>query len=68
MFISKLQPEDSVGMTTFDQHAHLIFEPTLKKDISQGIYAEVDKIRASGGNTLIDGFNMSKDLLLKRMK
>ena len=34
MFISKLQPEDSVGMTTFDGEAHLIFEPVLKKDIS----------------------------------
>ena len=27
----------------------------------------LDKIRACGNNTLIDGFNMSKDLLLKQM-
>ena len=68
MFISKLQPQDSVGMTTFDDKAHLIFEPILKKDIDQGIYEKLDSIRANGQNTLIDGFTMSRDLLLKQMK
>ena len=42
MFISKLHPEDSVGMTTFDEKAHLIFEPILKKDISEGVYERLD--------------------------
>ena len=68
MFISKLQPEDSVGMTTFDQQAHLIFEPILKKDIDEGIYTRLESIKACGGNTLIDGFEMSKELLLENMK
>jgi hypothetical protein len=67
MFISKLQPEDSVGMTTFDNLAHLIFKPTLKKDIDEGIYARLDKITANGGNTLIDGFELSKKMLLEEM-
>ena len=68
MFISKLSPEDSVGMTTFDSQAHLIFNPTLKKDIDEGIYSRLDQIRACGGNTLIDGFNMSKDMLIRQMR
>ena len=55
-------------MTTFDDQAHLIFEPTLKKDIDQGIYERLDTIKACGGNTLIDGFKMSRDMLLKQMK
>lgn len=37
MFISKLRPDDSVGMTTFDDKAHLIFDPILKKNIQASI-------------------------------
>ena len=68
MFISKLQPEDSVGMTTFDGKAHLIFEPILKKNIDEGVYAMLDKIKACGSNDLMAGFDMSKELILKQMK
>ena len=68
MFISKLQPEDSIGMTTFDGKAHLIFEPILKKDIDEGVYAMLDKIKACGSNDLMAGFNLSKELLLKQMQ
>lgn len=66
MFISKLHPEDSVGMTTFDSQAHLIFEPILKKDLPQSVYETLDAIKACGGNYLIDGFNLSKSMLLKQ--
>lgn len=41
MFISKLSPEDSVAMTTFDHQAHLIFEPVLKKDISSNVFNQL---------------------------
>ena len=67
MFISKLRPDDSIGMTTFDDKAHLIFDPVLKKDIGSDIYERVDQIKAWGQNDLMDGFNLSKDLLLKQM-
>jgi len=30
MFISKLRPNDSIGMITFNDQAQVIFEPTLK--------------------------------------
>lgn len=64
MFISKLRPDDSIGMTTFDDQAHLIFKPTLKKDLPEDVYSIVDNIIANGQNTLLDGFNLSKGLLL----
>ena len=48
MFISKLRPTDSVGMTTFDDKAHLIFQSTLKKDLNEDIYDKVDQIQANG--------------------
>ena len=66
MFISKLEPEDSIGMTTFDGQAHLIFEPILKKDIGQDIYSRLDEIKANGQNDLMAGFELSKKLLLKQ--
>ena len=55
-------------MTTFDNNAHLIIKPKLKKDIGEDIYSDLDKIKACGGNVLIDGFKLSRDLLLEQMK
>jgi hypothetical protein len=55
-------------MTTFDDTAHLIFEPIAKKNIDDGIYERLDEIKAMGNNQLIDGFNLSKSLLLKQME
>ena len=40
----------------------------LKENIDEGVYSRLDQIRANRGNTLIDGLNMSKDLLLEQMK
>ena len=66
MFISKLKPEDSIGMTTFDGQAHLIFELILQKDIGQDIYSRLDEIKAYGQNNLMAGFKLSKKILLKQ--
>jgi uncharacterized protein YegL len=67
MFISKLSPEDSVGMTTFDNNAHLIFDPILKKDIDESVYERLDQLKAMGGNDLMAGFSLSKKLLKQQM-
>ena len=32
MFISKLRPNDSIGMVVFDTQADALFEPIFKKD------------------------------------
>ena len=56
-------------MTTFDDKAHLIFEPIFKKNMDQqDIYSKLDQIKACGGNTLIDGFTLSTELILKQMQ
>jgi Mg-chelatase subunit ChlD len=65
MFISKLRPTDSVGLITFDDEAYVIFEPTLRENISDNIFDELDKIKTKGGTTIRSGFDMSKKLLLK---
>lgn len=67
MFISKLRPDDSVGMVTFNDSTNVIFTPTLKKEIGSDIFERLDQIQASGGTALTNGFNLSKTLLLKQM-
>ena len=34
MFISKLRPNDSVGLVTFNNHGKTIIKPTFKSDIT----------------------------------
>ena len=67
MFISKLRPDDSVGMVTFSDNTNVIFEPLFKKDIGPKIFERIDQIQANGGTALTNGFNLSKTLLLKQM-
>ena len=59
MLISKLKPNDSIGMVVFDDQAKTIFEPILKKNLSSDIYERLDKIYTCGGTTIINGFTHS---------
>lgn len=38
MFISKLRPNDSIGITTFNTQGQTIFAPKYKKDLPENIY------------------------------
>ena len=60
MLISKLRPNDSIGLITFNDQAQVIFEPILKSEISPSIYTDLDKIRTNGGTTIKSGFTKSK--------
>lgn len=40
----------------------------MKKNLDENIYEKLNSIKASGQNTLIDGFNLSKKLLLSEME
>lgn len=59
MFISKLRPDDSVGIITFDTQAYTILPLTLKKDLSNNIYSDIDAIQCGGGTTIRCGFERS---------
>lgn len=63
MFISKLRPNDSVGLTTFNSQGQTIFAPMYKKDLPASIYTDLDKITCNGGTTIRSGFALSKQLL-----
>lgn len=60
MLISKLRPNDSIGLITFNDQAQVIFEPILKSEISPNIYTDLEKIRTNGGTTIKSGFIKSK--------
>ena len=64
MLISKLKPNDSIGMVVFDDYATTIFDCTLKKNISSEVYERLDKIHTQGGTTIINGFKHSNEMLL----
>ncbi len=64
MFISKLRPNDSIGMTTFNGSGQTIFASTYKKDLGESIYTDLDKIFVQGGTTIRSGFDLSKQLLV----
>eukprot|EP00178_Gracilaria_changii_P008712 TRINITY_DN26179_c0_g1_i2.p1 TRINITY_DN26179_c0_g1~~TRINITY_DN26179_c0_g1_i2.p1 ORF type:complete len:100 (-),score=7.70 TRINITY_DN26179_c0_g1_i2:824-1123(-) len=65
MLISKLKPNDSIAMVTFNNQANTIFECTFKKDIDSDIFARMDQISAGGGTNIINGFHRSNELLRK---
>lgn len=56
MFISKLRPNDSVGLTTFNTEGQIIFAPTLMKNLSNDVYTSIDAIKTYGGTTVRSGF------------
>ena len=43
MFISKLRPNDSIGMVVFDTKADVVFEPIFKKDFDEKFFELLDK-------------------------
>jgi Mg-chelatase subunit ChlD len=60
MLISKLKPNDSIGMVVFSDDAETIFECTMKKDIQiEEMFQKIDQISTRGGTTIIEGFKMS---------
>lgn len=59
MFVSKLRPDDAVGIVVFDTEAETILPVTMKKDLTQGLYEELAKIRTRGGTTIRRGFERS---------
>jgi len=63
MFISRLRPNDSVGLITFNNIAHVIFTPIFKRDFDDKTFDLLDKIAAGGGTTIKSGFSKSKELL-----
>lgn len=56
MFISKLRPNDSVGLTTFNTQGQIVFLPTYKKNLSNDVYNQIDAIRTNGGTVVRSGF------------
>ena len=38
MFISKLRPNDSIGMVVFDTTADIVFQPVFKKDFDPNFF------------------------------
>ena len=68
MLISKLKPNDSMGMVVFNNNATTVFECTSKRNISSEIFERLDSIRAGGGTTIINGFKHSTELLRNWME
>jgi hypothetical protein len=68
MFISKLRPNDSVGLVTFNDQGHVIFKPVFKSDFDNKNYDLLDQIVTNGGTTIKSGFTLSKQLLLEFIK
>lgn len=56
MLISKLKPNDSLGMVLFNNRARVLFESTAKKNIGADIFEKLDNFQAGGGTTIIHGF------------
>jgi hypothetical protein len=56
MFISKLRPNDSVGLVTFNNIGHVIFEPVFKSHFDTKYYDLIDQITTNGGTTIKSGF------------
>jgi len=56
MFISRMRPNDSLGMVTFNNEAQIVFTPTLRANITDEIYDKLDAIKAGGGTTIKHGF------------
>lgn len=60
MFISKLRPDDSIGMIAFDTNADIIFNQTFKKDFDDNFFNLLDGIQTRGGTRIAAGLTKSK--------
>lgn len=52
MFISKLRPNDSIGMVIFNNKAEVVFEQIYKKDLDEKFFVKLDAIKSCGGTTI----------------
>lgn len=68
MFISKLRPNDSVGMIVFNTSAKIVFEPIFKRDFDNNFFTQLDQQQAGGGTTIASGLVKSKELLKRFIK
>ncbi len=55
MFISKLRPDDAVGIVLFDDKATIFLPLILKKDVSSSLYSDIDNIKVRGGTIIRKG-------------
>lgn len=60
MFISKLRPNDSVGVVAFDNRADVVLDPIFKKDFDANLFSKLDEIHPRGGTTIAAGLTKSK--------
>jgi secreted protein with Ig-like and vWFA domain len=60
MFISKLRPEDSIGIVVFDTSADVLIQPVFKRDFSPDFFNSLDSIKTRGGTTIASGLVKSK--------
>ena len=63
MFISKLRPNDSVGIVAFDNRADIVLNPIFKKDFDESLFSKLDELQPRGGTTIAAGLTKSKSLL-----
>ena len=63
MFISKLRPNDSIGMVVFDTKADVVFESVFKKDFDPKFFELLDQQKTRGGTTISSGLAKSKEIL-----
>lgn len=60
MFISKLRPDDSIGVVVFDTTADVLIDPIFKKDFNENFYSKLDEQKTRGGTTISSGLLKSK--------
>ncbi len=64
MLISKLRPNDSIGIVTFTHEGQVLLNPVFKSQLDNSIFGVLDGISAGGGTTIRSGFILAKSLLL----
>ena len=62
MFFSKLRPNDSFGLITFNNQGHLVIPVSKRSDLDmEHVISTVRSISTCGGTTLMTGFNTAHD-------
>ncbi len=64
MFVSKLRPNDSFGLVTFNTTGSVVIKPMRKDEIDvENVCAIVDAIQVNGGTALSSGFETGAKVL-----
>ena len=64
MFFSKLRPNDSFGLVTFNNSGHVLIPVTKKSHLEMDhVVTTVRAISTNGGTTLMSGFNIAHECL-----